>query len=44
MKISQDVRDYSKKQGITEDVALQQGMQEKSIEFIDMGAQIYNKT
>jgi len=44
MKISQDVRDYAKKQGITEDAALQQGMQEKSIEFIDMGAKIYNKT
>ena len=44
MKISQDVRDYAKKQGITEDAALQQGMQEKSIEFMDMGAKIYNKT
>ncbi|MCW9047808.1 MAG: phosphomethylpyrimidine synthase ThiC [Gammaproteobacteria bacterium] len=44
MKISQDVRDYAKKKGITDAEALQKGMQEKSIEFIDMGAQIYNKT
>jgi len=44
MKISQDVREYAKKQGITEDAALQQGMQEKAIEFMDMGAEIYNKS
>ncbi len=44
MKISQDVREYAKQQGISEDAALQQGMQEKSIEFIDMGAEIYNKS
>ncbi|VAW58631.1 Phosphomethylpyrimidine synthase ThiC [hydrothermal vent metagenome] len=44
MKISQDVREYAKQQGISEDAALQQGMQEKAIEFIDMGAEIYNKS
>lgn len=44
MKISQDVRDYAKKQGYTEGEALEKGMQEKAIEFIDMGAEIYNKT
>jgi len=44
MKISQDVRDYAKKQGLTEGEALEKGMQEKAIEFIDMGAEIYNKT
>ena len=44
MKISQDVRDYAKQQGISEDAALKQGMQEKSIEFMDMGAEIYNKS
>ncbi|RDH81485.1 MAG: phosphomethylpyrimidine synthase ThiC [endosymbiont of Galathealinum brachiosum] len=43
MKISQDVRDYAKKQGISEGEALEQGMQEKAIEFIDKGAEIYNK-
>jgi len=44
MKISQDVRDYAKNQGISEGEALEKGMQEKAIEFIDMGAEIYNKT
>jgi len=43
MKISQDVRDYAKQQGISEGEALEQGMQEKAIEFIDKGAEIYNK-
>jgi len=43
MKISQDVREYAKEKGLSEEEARQQGMQEKSIEFIDMGAEIYNK-
>ena len=43
MKISQDVRDYAKQQGISADAALEQGMQEKAIEFIGKGAEIYNK-
>jgi len=43
MKISQDVREYAKQNGISEEEARQKGMQEKSIEFIDMGAEIYNK-
>ncbi len=43
MKISQDVRDYAKKQGITGDEALQQGMQEKAVEFVKAGAEIYSK-
>jgi len=43
MKISQDVRDYARQQGISEGEALEQGMQEKAIEFIDKGAEIYNK-
>jgi len=44
MKITQDVREYAKQQGISEDEAMQQGMQEKAIEFIDKGAEIYSKT
>jgi phosphomethylpyrimidine synthase len=44
MKISQDVRDYAKKQGISEGVAIEQGMQEKAIEFVGKGGEIYNKT
>ena len=43
MKISQDVREYAKQNGISEEEARLKGMQEKSVEFIDMGAEIYNK-
>tara|TARA_R110002073_G_scaffold8473_1_gene46600 strand:- start:2258 stop:4153 length:1896 start_codon:yes stop_codon:yes gene_type:complete len=43
MKITQDVRDYAAKQGLTEDEALQQGMDEKSEEFKKIGAEIYSK-
>ena len=43
MKITQDVRDYAAKQGVTEDEALQQGMTEKSKEFKEQGAEIYSK-
>ena len=41
MKITQDVRDYAAKQGITEEDALQKGMQEKAVEFVKQGAEIY---
>ncbi|RTZ62531.1 MAG: phosphomethylpyrimidine synthase ThiC [Aquificaceae bacterium] len=44
MKISQEVRDFAAEQGISEIDALKKGMQEKSVEFVEMGAQIYNKT
>jgi len=44
MKISQDVRDYAKKLGITGEEALQQGMQEKAVEFVGRGSEIYSKT
>jgi phosphomethylpyrimidine synthase len=44
MKITQDVREYAKQKGISEDEAMQHGMQEKAIEFIDKGAEIYSKT
>lgn len=43
MKISQDVRDYAKEHGMSETDALQKGMEEKSIEFINKGSEIYNK-
>ena len=41
MKITQEVRDYAAKQGISEISALKQGMVEKSIEFVTMGSEIY---
>ncbi|ADC70656.1 thiamine biosynthesis protein ThiC [Thioalkalivibrio sp. K90mix] len=44
MKITQDVRDYAAAQGISADEALQKGMQEKAVEFVEKGAEIYRKT
>ena len=41
MKISQDVRDYAREHGLDTDSALQKGMAEKSIEFVQKGAKIY---
>ena len=43
MKITQDVRDYADKLGIDEKEALQKGMQEKSIEFVKKGSEVYQK-
>jgi phosphomethylpyrimidine synthase len=43
MKITQDVREYAEKQGVTAEAALKKGMEEKSIEFVKKGAQIYHK-
>ncbi len=43
MKITQDVRDYAAKQGIDAQTALVKGMQEKAVEFVKQGAEIYSK-
>jgi phosphomethylpyrimidine synthase len=43
MKITQDVRDYAQKQGLSEAEALAKGMQEKAQEFVEHGAEIYSK-
>jgi len=43
MKITQDVRDYAAAQGVSAQEALQKGMQEKSIEFVKKGAEIYQR-
>ena len=43
MKITQDVRDYAASQGVSEKDALQKGMQEKSIEFVKKGAEVYHR-
>jgi phosphomethylpyrimidine synthase len=43
MKITQDVRDYAAKQGVDEQTALAKGMEEKAIEFVKKGAEIYSK-
>jgi phosphomethylpyrimidine synthase len=44
MKITQDVRDYAKEKGISEEEALKAGMQEKAVEFVRKGAEVYQKT
>ena len=43
MKITQEVREYAAKQGISEIAALKQGMEVKSVEFVKRGAEIYQK-
>ncbi len=43
MKITQDVRDYAANQGVVEEEALKLGMAQKSAEFKEKGAEIYNK-
>jgi phosphomethylpyrimidine synthase len=43
MKISQDVRDYAKAKGISEIEALKKGMEEKAVEFVEQGVEIYKK-
>jgi phosphomethylpyrimidine synthase len=43
MKITQDVRDYAEKLGLDEQEALNKGMQEKAIEFVKKGSEVYHK-
>ncbi len=43
MKISQEVRVYANNLGLSEDEALQKGMQEKAAQFKQQGAEIYKQ-
>jgi phosphomethylpyrimidine synthase len=43
MKITQDVRDYAQKHGLSDEAALHEGMQTKAVEFVKKGAEIYSK-
>ncbi len=43
MKITQDVRDYAANLGVSEQEALHKGMQEKAIEFVKKGSEVYQK-
>jgi phosphomethylpyrimidine synthase len=43
MKITQEVREYAAGKGVAEEAALKQGMQEKAIEFVRSGAQLYRE-
>jgi phosphomethylpyrimidine synthase len=43
MKITEDVRKYAAEHGVTEQAALQKGMEEKSREFTEKGSELYAK-
>jgi phosphomethylpyrimidine synthase len=43
MKITQDVRDFAAKLGVSETEALKKGMEVKAVEFVKQGAEIYQK-
>ncbi|OGA16854.1 MAG: phosphomethylpyrimidine synthase ThiC [Betaproteobacteria bacterium RIFCSPLOWO2_02_FULL_63_19] len=43
MKITQDVRDFAAAQGVSEQQALEKGMEQKAVEFVKKGAEIYQK-
>ena len=43
MKISQDVRDFAASHHVSEQEALKVGMEEKAIEFVKQGGEIYHK-
>jgi phosphomethylpyrimidine synthase len=43
MKISQDVREFAAKEGLSEQEALEKGMEAKSVEFVEQGAEVYRK-
>jgi len=44
MKITQDVRDYAEQVGLAAKEALEKGMEEKAKEFVEQGAQIYQRS
>jgi phosphomethylpyrimidine synthase len=44
MKITDDVRKYAAEQGIAEEEALKKGMEAKSKEFVEKGAEVYAKS
>ena len=43
MKITEDVRKYAAEQAISEEEALQRGLEAKSKEFVESGAEVYSK-
>jgi len=43
MKITEDVRKYAAEQALSEEEALKKGMEEKSKEFVEKGAEVYAK-
>jgi len=44
MKITEDVRKYAAEHGLTNEAAIESGMQEKRKEFVESGSEVYAKT
>jgi phosphomethylpyrimidine synthase len=44
MKISQEVREFAASHHLSEQEALEKGMEEKAVEFVETGGEIYKKT
>ena len=44
MKITEDVREYARKQGLSEEEAIKRGLDEKSREFVEKGSEVYQKS
>jgi len=44
MKITEDVRKFAAEQKLSEDEALQAGMEQKAKEFVTSGAELYAKS
>jgi len=44
MRITQDVRDYARQQGLAETEALEKGMEEMSAEFLKAGGEVYQRS
>jgi hypothetical protein len=43
VKITEDVRRYALKQGLSEDAAIKHGLEEKAAEFVRKGSEVYAK-
>jgi hypothetical protein len=43
VKITEDVRKYAARHGLTSEEAIERGLQEKSREFVEQGADVYAK-
>jgi hypothetical protein len=44
MKITEDVRKYAAEHGLTNEAAIERGLEEKSPEFVEQGSDVYAKT
>lgn len=44
MRITEDVRRYAQEQGLSDEAAVKQGLEEKAAEFIEKGSDVYAKS